>query len=191
MSDLFFDTMDRLTPALHRGDLEACEREVAKEMLALPATPFHIVLDLSITNDAADAAEHFDRFFRAESARIAIAAAYTEMNGFDINPDRWYCDLFAYTVDGGHDDYDWLSDWESEPYEDYTIHGLEHLQAVYASAAFREKASRDASYMSSLMVVLKFQRFMQQAATHMQQLRFPLYVTAHDFDFIAAVRPIA
>lgn len=191
MPDLFFNTMKRLAPALRRGDLEECEHKIAKEIQALAVTPFHIVLDLSISNDPADAAQHFDRFFLAESGRISIAAAYTEMNGFDINPDRWYCDLFAYTTDGGYDDYDWLSDWQSEPFDDYTIHGLERLQAVYASQAFRENANRDASYLSSLMVVVKFQRFMQQAAGHMKQLRFPLYVTAHDFDFIAAVRPNA
>ena len=191
MPGLFFATMERLTPVLRRGDLETCEQEVAKELWALPATPFHIVLDLSISNDPANAAEHFDRFFRAESARVPIAAAYTEMNGFDINPDRWYCDLFSYTADGGHDDYDWLSDWQSEQFDDYTINGLERLQEVYASKAFGEKANEDASYMSSLMVVVKFQRFMQRAAAHMKRLRFPLYVTAHDFDFIVAVRPNA
>ncbi|NET33843.1 MAG: hypothetical protein F6K19_17790 [Cyanothece sp. SIO1E1] len=50
------------------------------------------------------------------------------MNGFDINPDRWYCDLFTYDTDGGIDDFDWLSDWQSEYYQDYTITGLEDLQ---------------------------------------------------------------
>lgn len=189
MSNLFFDTMEHLTPSLRRGDLEMCEREIAKKIRALPPTPFHIVLDLSITNEPTDAARHFDRFLRAESARLPIAAAYTEMNGFDINPDLWYCDLFAYTCDGGDDDYDWLSDWQSEPFDDYTICGLEELQAVYASNAFRDESNDDASSMSSLMVVVKFQRFVRQAAHHMKQLRFPLYVTAHDFDFIAAMRP--
>ena len=41
------------------------------------------------------------------------------------------------------------------------------------------------------MVVIKFQRFMQRAAERMNDLQFPLYVTAHDFDFIAAVGPNA
>lgn len=187
MSHQFFATMKRLTPALRRGDLEACEQEVAKQIRALPVTPFDIVLDLSISNAPADAAAHFDRFFHQESARISIAAAYTEMNGFAINPDRWYCDLFAYSANGGHDDYDWISDWQSKRFEDYTINGLERLQEVYASDAFQEKANDDMSYMSSLMVVIKFQRFMQRASAYMKQLSFPLYVTAHDFDFIAAV----
>ncbi len=118
MSDLFFRTVERLGPFLRHGDIETCERQVAKELRALSLTPFHLVLDLSISNDPAKAAGHFDGFFRRESKRLELRAAYTEMNGFDINPDRWYCDLFAYTSDGGHDDYDWLSDWQSKPFDE-------------------------------------------------------------------------
>ena len=39
------------------------------------------------------------------------------------------------------------------------------------------------------MVVVKFQMFMQRAVSHMKLLQFPLYVTAHDFDFIACFDP--
>ena len=143
MSDLFFSTIKRLGPELLRGDLEACEREVAAEMQKLAPTPFHLVLDLSITNDPLDAARHFDRFFDVESKRFQIAAAYTEMNGFDINPGRWYCDLFAYSADGGHDEYDWLSDWQSTRFEEYEINGLERLQAVYAGNAFLRQGEQN------------------------------------------------
>jgi hypothetical protein len=68
---------------------------------------------------------------------------------------------------------------------------MEPLQNVYASDAFRDKANLDAKSMSSLMVVVKFQQFMQRAASQMKSLRFPLYVTGHDFDFIATVGPNA
>ena len=146
--------------------------------------------NVSITNDPANAALHFDRFFDLELKRFRIGAVYTEMNGFAINPDRWFCDLFAYTADGGRDEYDWFSDWQSKRFQDYEITGLEALQRVYASEAFRAKENRTASYMSSLMVVVKFQMFMQRAASHMEKmLRFPLYVTAHDFDFFASFDP--
>lgn len=43
--------------------------------------------------------------------------------------------------------------------------------------------------MSSLLVVIKFQKFIKCATAQMKQLRFPLLVTAHDFDFIAEFRP--
>jgi hypothetical protein len=188
--DLFFRTMERLTPQLRAGDFAGCESAVVDVLRALPLSPFHIAADLSIANDPADTARHFDRFYHAESKRLAVKAVYTEMNGFDINPDRWYCDLFAYSADGGLDDFDWLSDWQSEPFEEYTITGLEPLQAVYASEAFRDPANSEACYMSSLVVVAKFQRFVQRAAGLMTQLRVPLYVTAHDYDdYIARLVP--
>lgn len=187
--ELFFATMERLTPQLRAGDLAACESAAADALLALPRTPFHIAADLAITNNPADAARHFDEFYRTASERMAVSAVYTEMNGFDINPDRWYCDLFAYDTDGGLDDLDWLSDWQSEPFDDYTITGLEPLQAVYASQAFRDPANRDASDLSTLLVVAKFQRFMQRAAGQMSALVVPLYVTAHDFDYVARLLP--
>ena len=188
-TDLFFRTMERLTPQLRAGDLAGCESAAADALRALPRTPFHIAADLAISNDPAEAARHFDDFYRTESKRQPIEAVYTEMNGFDINPGRWYCDLFAYTVDGGLDDFDWLSDWQSETFEAYTITGLEPLQAIYASKAFRDSANSDASYLSSLVVVTKFQRFMQRAAGQMSALRVPLYVTVHDYDYIARLVP--
>ena len=54
------------------------------------------------------------------------------MNNFDVNPDVWYCDLFAYKSYGGHDNYsyDWLCDAPSKEFERYIIKGLEELQAV-------------------------------------------------------------
>ena len=177
--------MERLTPDLRSGNLAACESAVTDSLLALPESPFHAAARRAISNDPTEAAAHFDQFFARESSRYAVAAAYTEMNGFDINPDRWYCDLFAYTSYGGHDDYGWLSDWQSDHFDDYTITGLEELQAVYASDAYGNDDYDDASYMSSLLVVIKFQRFMHRAAQSMQLLTFPLLTTAHDFDFIA------
>jgi len=187
--DLFFSTMERLTPQLRAGDLQACEVAAIDTLLALTKSPFHIAAGLNITNDPNDIAKHFDRFFRTESARSDVQAAYTEMNGFDINPDRWYCDLFAYDHDGGLDDFDWLSDWQSEYFEDYTIKGLEPLQAVFASDAFHDEQYNDAAYISGLVVVAKFQRFMQLAAQQMKDLSVPLYVTAHDYDYIARITP--
>lgn len=187
--ELIFDAINRLTPQLRAGGLVGCESDAVNALRALPSTPFHIAGDLSIANDPADAAAHFDRFWRREKKSIVIKAVYTEMNGFDINPDRWFCSLFAYTEDGGLDDFDWLSDWQSSGFEDYTIRGLEPLQAVYASKAFSDPRNSDAADMASLVVVAKFQRFMQRAADQMTAVRAPLYVTAHDYDYIARLLP--
>jgi hypothetical protein len=183
--------MSELAPAVRKGDVASCETLVVEQLHSLPPSPFHVVLDLSIRNDPADAARHFDRFFESERKRFAIAAAYTEMNGFYINPGRWYCDLFAYASDGGHEDYDWLSDWQSDEFEDYTIHGLEELQAVYAGPPGEDRKLKTVREFCDLLVVIRFQRFIQIAAPAMKQLSFPLFVTAHDYDFIAKFRPPA
>ena len=69
--DLFFEMVERLTPRLRAGDLAGCEAAAVDVLRALPRTPFHVAADLPITNDPADAARHFDRFYRAESERLA------------------------------------------------------------------------------------------------------------------------
>src|SRR5215213_4554003 len=125
MSDVFFKLQEELMPVLRAGDTTRCERTVAERLAVLPQSPFHIAINLSITNTPLDIAAHFDGFFRQESARFKIGAAYTEMNGFDINPRRWYFDVFAFTEYGGDDEHDWISDWQSERYEDMTMTGME------------------------------------------------------------------
>lgn len=187
--ELFFDTMERLTPQLRAGDLAGCEAAAIAALQALPPSPFHVAADLAVANDPVDAARYFDGFYVKAARRRTVRAVYTELNGFDINPGRWFCDVFGYTTDGGLDDLDWLSDWQDESADDYTLTGLEPLQAVYAGPAFRDPVARDARLLSNVVVVTKFQRFVQRAAEHMTALRVPLYVTAHDYDFVARLVP--
>jgi len=174
---------------LQAGDTARCELTVAERLSAMPRSPFHIALDLAFTNPLSEVATHFDRFFRQEASRFPIGAAYTEMSGFDINPDRWYFDVFAYKRYGGHDNYDWLSDWQSGSYEDMTLTGFEPLQAVYAGEAFEDDEFREAAYVAGLLVVAKYQDFIGRVVPLMRELRFPLLVTAHEYDFIYEVRP--
>jgi hypothetical protein len=68
------------------------------------------------------------------------------------------------------------------------ITGLEALQEIYASDAFRDRRFSDACEVTCLLVVIKFQDLIRRAALHMQELRFPLLATAHDYDFIYEVR---
>lgn len=188
MSNISFELQDQLAPILRSGDLAQCERIVSARLAALPTSPFHIILDLPITTDAEGLAAGFDEFFQQQGARFKIEAAYTEMNGFDINTDLWFCQPFAYQKYGGLDDFDWLSDWQSDEEGGFAIEGLEQLQAVYASDTFRDERFDDACSVTSLLVVIRFQDLIRRAAPHMQELRFPLLATAHDYDFIYEVR---
>lgn len=191
MSHIATGLYEEIDPILRRGEPARCERIVAEKLAAMPLSPFHIAVDLSITNTPAEIAAYFDGFFAMEAGRFQIGAAYTEMNGFDINPDRWYFEPFAYAAYGGSDEYEWLSDWQSQTYDEMTVTGLEKLQEVYANEVFRDKRFRDAGIVASLLVVTKFQDLIRRSAPLMRRLRFPLLATAHDFELIFEVRPEA
>ena len=188
MHDLFFSLQKELEPVLRAGDIIQCEKSVSEALAVVPDSPFHSILHLSITNNPVEVASYFDDFFRREALRFEIAAAYTETNGFDINPGRWFFAPFAYVRYGGRDNYDWISDWQSDDYRDMTLTGLEPLQNVYASDAFGNEKFNEACTVTCLLVVIKFQDLIRRAAAHMKELRFPLLATGHDFDFIYEVR---
>ena len=75
MSNIFFQIQKELMPVLRSGDTLSCERVVSERLAALPRSPFHIALELGITNSPADVAEYFDSFFRQEAPRLKIGAA--------------------------------------------------------------------------------------------------------------------
>ncbi len=187
MSNISFELQDQLTPRLRAGDLAHCESVISARLASLPQSPFHAALNLGITTSPEAVAKFFDQFFRQQPAGNT-KAAYTEMNGFDINTDLWFCSPFAYRRYGGHEDYDWLSDWQSEEFDDLPIEGMEALQKVYASEAFCDERYREACSVTSLLVVIRFQDLIRRASAQMQELRFPLLATAHDYDFIYEVR---
>jgi len=142
---------DELSPSVRKGDTQACIDRISGIIRTLPKGPFHCVLNLSFTNDPKKVAEHFDHFLADQRGALDIAAVYAEMNAFDINPGCWQFDLFAYREYGGHDDYDWLSDWQWETFPSLTLTGMEDLQQVYGSDAFHDKAQCEARDFCSLL----------------------------------------
>lgn len=178
---------DESLTSVRVGDVSGCIQRAIEALASLENSPFHVALELGICNPPAEAAEHICGLVRQERMRFEVAAVYAEMNGFDINPERWFFDLFAYEEHGGHDDYNWLADWQSGDYPDMTIVGMEPLQAVYASPAFHDERFREAREVTDLLVIFKFQELMSKAAKCMSRFDFPLLATAHDFDLILEV----
>lgn len=177
----WFDVASEATPHLLRNDYAKCEEIVRRALQAEDRSPFHLVLESDFSNDPRDIAAEFDAFFERESERMTVAAIYTETNGFDINPDCWYFDLFGYASDGGLDDLDWIADWQSDSWPECTLTGMEDLQKVYEST----KLGSEAAYLSSLLVVIRFQKLIFAARSLMNIGKIPVYSTSHDYDFIA------
>jgi hypothetical protein len=175
----WFTIAEQIYPYMQQGDLNQCETIISDYLSQYSNSPFYIAINSHFSNDPKEVAENFDKFIRREQAKYKVAAIYTEMNGFDINPERWYYDLFAYKVYGGHDDYDWLSDWDSDYQDDVTLTGMEELQLVYKN----EELSQEEVGIASLLIVVRFQQLIKEAISHMKK-GFPILATAHEYDLI-------
>ena len=124
-----------------------------------------------------------------------IRTVYIEMNGFDINYDRWFYDLFGYDkYDSDPDDLDWLSEWQSDGESAITLTGLEAAQADFAWYC-EEKSEDDSSYhriheLANLLVMTKFVSLIRSAlASGPLAKAVPVIATAHDFDIAGRFVP--
>jgi len=178
-----------LEPHIRKGDIVYCINQVTNAIKSLPDSPFHQIIELHFTNKPKKVAQYFKKFIKQENRRFPIKAIYTETNGFDINPDRWFFDLFAFDSYGGHEDYDWLSDWKSGDYPSMTLTGMEKLQQVYASESFYKNEYDDASGYCSFMVVLRFQQLIGESVALLKGANFPILATSHDYDFMYEYNP--
>ncbi len=184
-----YELEKQIEPHLREGDLDHCTKQVRDALLRLPNSPFHIATELDFTNDPAIVAQHFDTFLTRERARFDIRAVYTETNGFSINPDCWYFDLFAYDVYAGLEDVYWLAEWNSSDTQGMALTGMEPLQSVYDSNSFRNEEYSETIDLASLFVVVRFQALISRSAPLMEQLKCPLLATSHDYDLIFEYRP--
>lgn len=181
----WFDLAEKLSPIVRAGDTQTAITHISEQLAKIPKSPFHLVLDLEFTNEPAFIARHLERFVAQSSNELKVI--YGEANGFYINPDRWFLNWFGYRTYGGHESYDWLSDWDEGPSEDLTLTGMEPLQKVYASEIAGSDEFSDANDFCTLMIVAKFQDLIRRVTPHMTSVSIPILATAHDFDFIAEI----
>jgi hypothetical protein len=173
----------RVLPLLQEGRFAAAEGVLTQWLLARPETPFHAVARLDVTTPPADCARFFDAF----ATRVPkLAAIYTEMNGFTINPDRWFCDAFGFAEHGGDDGYDWLGDFHAcsaDAEGSLVITGLEPVQAAFAEwkAGGAKTTDEDTVHLAETLVIVKFQRMLQRARPLMKKVKCPLLASAHDY----------
>ena len=179
------ELMRKIGPSLERGDLDRCEQTVSDALKLLNASPFHIALDLQITNPAEAVAAFIDEFADKASQEIDLKAILAEMNGFDPNPDRWAFSVLGCEWFGGRESLDWVGDFVEESFEDMTIDGMKPLQQVYMNFGNSEDESiasaRDAA---TLLVIVKFQKLIFEASKLVRKVDCPIAATAHGFDFL-------
>ena len=166
------------------GAIEFLEERLAKEK----GVRFKGLLRNGFTNKPRSVLTSINKFIDACSKEFAIKAVYLEMNGFDINPKRWYFDSFGFVRCGStSESLDWLCDWQSPNWPPVTLTGLEDVQLdfewYHAKEIWRDKKFTRQYDLAVLLVLCKFLLLIELALAAGKRSRpLPLLATAHDFD---------
>lgn len=180
--------VEYVVPALREGDIDTCIEWTDKMFGMVPEGPFHIVRDLDFTTCPEDTAKKFDEWVLAQEAVRPFGSAYTETNGFSVNPDQWHFHWFAFEAEARDDDFDYLEDgWISEDCDEIVLSGMETLQDVFRRDGIEhEDFARD---ICRCQVVFKFMRFIQAVSGKMREFRHPLVVSSHDLGSFLTLKP--
>jgi len=177
-----------------------------QELKNIPTTDFHKIIDKNLLHLTSDLAKHINEFDKStrqilkkkqgfiknlfgSAKEIKPAAYYCEMNGFTINPNRWYIDLFSFE-NYNLTDWEWLSDFYDSTANDLTITGFEDIQKVFEDVhtnnRFEEPNINKAYEVCELLVILRLQELFR--ATYKTDQgnwdNIPMFVTAHDYEMI-------
>ena len=184
----------RVIPLLRSGRFAAAEALLTDWMRALPTTSFHAIADLAITTPLERCGDFFTQFCARARSERPLKAVYSEMNGFAVNPDLWFCDAFGYSFDASDDGDGWLGEVSSESDEHLVITGLEPVQQAFASwkatTGPRVDDERTARWLAQVLVITKFQGWLQRAVPHIKNLNCTFWATAHDYyEYLGKIAP--
>lgn len=204
-----FELQDRLRALIETQKLDEAIATAESELRKIPETGFHKILGRNILHLNSELADYIASFehltsnvlekkhglvksiFRPHHAQRP-AALYCEMNGFTINYDRWFIELFSFEQ-FSLDDWDWLSDFYDSSPNDLTITGFEDIQSVFQDTHENDKfddPNIDQAYeVCELIVILRLQELFKEVykTNGDNWTTIPMFVTAHDYDFIYKV----
>ncbi len=175
------------------GKLRECIRSLEDGLRSIKETPYHAVLGRDFLHHLEDTAQFIADFFRSASRTRPIGAMYFEMNGFAINPDRWYFNGFAYETGGDIWDLTWSTDWLTpwdQSTDEFTLAGMGSVQIAFGKLYCDEKQPlgvKLAGEVAEHLVVARFNELIAAAhrvakETCPQLDGFPVLSAAHDWD---------
>ena len=204
-----FELADKLSELLESKKLDEAISMAEQKLKNIPTTDFHKILDKNLLHLTTDLAKHINNFDKStkeilkkkqgfiknlfvSGKEVKPAAYYCEMNGFTINYDRWFIDLFSFE-NYSLTDWEWLSDFYNSTANDLTITGFEEIQKafedVHENNRFEEPNIDQAYEVSELLVILRLQELFRETYKDEgnEWSKIPMFVTAHDYEMIYKV----
>ncbi len=193
-----FDLEDKLNEYVKRNDLDAAIRMAESELSKIPKTDFHQLIGVNLLHMQLELDKYISKFYSIVKLKYALnfekklKAFYCEMNGFTINYDRWFINLFSFN-EIGHEDYEWLTDYDHLTKNELTITGFEDLQRVYEDTQKNKKYEipeiEQAYEVAELLIILRLQELFRETykaakSKEKKWTKLPMYVTAHDYEMI-------
>lgn len=160
------------------------------------AQKFACVVGASFSNPPSSVLDELNRFIDAHQKQFDVKSVYVEMNGFDINYDRWYFDLFAYSnYSPDFNDTEWLSEWQSGPWPEIELTGMASAQEAFAwyheQRIWKSQPEFKPIYEAAMLLIMaKFAGFVGSVlkAGHLTK-HIPVLVTAHGFESVSRYEP--
>jgi len=151
---------------------------------------FQSLIGAEFSNPPSSVLRAINDFVGTSSEDFDVKAVYLEMNGFDINYDRWYFDFFAYSKLPVTRGMDWLCRWDSAEWPPFLLTGLEPVQEAFRrydeGELWRDGRHTAEQEAAVLLVMVRFVSLVRSAlATGPLVKQVPLLATAHDFDIFA------
>jgi len=204
-----FELADKLSELLESQKLDEAIAMAEQELKNIPTTDFHKILDKNLLHLTSNLAKHIKEFDKStkdvlkkkqgfikslfgSGKDVKPSAYYCEMNGFTINYDRWFIDLFSFE-NYSLTDWEWLSDFYDSTANDLTITGFEEIQKafedVHENNRFEEPNIEKAYEVCELLVILRLQELFKETYKLNQGDwdKIPMFVTAHDYEMIYKV----
>ena len=187
------DITEKLEKLVFENQLDKAITFAEGELTKLPKTGFHKIVGKNLLHLKEPLLNYLNEFYKNAKDEIEVKAIYSEMNGFTINYDLWFIDLFAFTECGGLEDLDWLADFEVSSVDSMTITGFEELQSVYEDYMENEKWSdeklEEACEICELIIILKLQELFRETKKlaiekNFEWANISLFATAHDYDMV-------
>lgn len=182
----------RVKAYLSKGQIDEAINDLESVLLSCKSDRFKSLIGSEFINNKTKIADEINKFIIFCEKSFEVKAVYLEMNGYSINPDRWYFDLFAYDTYEKVEDDDlyWLAEWKSEDWPEITLKGMEKAQQDFDWYVYmdghKDDLAKEASEYAELLVECKFAKLIEQTiSTGTIQKKIPILAAAHDTNYIS------